>query len=606
MKRTIPLLITALSGFILIVATFIPAWQDAGEEVTIWFDILAAIAFVLGGGNLLHLHLKKMSDQEPGWGYSAITLVSFLAMLAFGMLKLGSTPEPGMEAFGQSAVLLPLSSLPEFRIPGELPQRADGQNVRPSVRHQLRAENGELIFQGWMTPQQAEDLADYLDLQDWKCLAQRLFEAAQPPEDLKGRVRYSADQRKLFFTGRMTEEDRSTLKQTLSQTSENAVAVDTLFDLATRSTTHRVRNIPEGFAIPVPQQEVVSREGDDLQIIGPMPVPLRDSIVRTWSNPVMSRPLNAESRALLLNGIQQHGPLSETQLTAFNNFFDADRMPKQLVAVINIAGTLAPQPRTACEILESLNAGEEEPATTTPAPPPQVLNEAQQNAITEYVNSSSMLPAELTANLTTAGTVTPGQLNAISRFFDQQPTLADQRRALCFRLLEEGSLKKEQIDFLLDPIRQQFQWEQSVGELFIASQQVKYPWSGSYTAQGTPFWWLYEYVLQPLMTTTFALLAFYVASAAYRAFRAKNLEAVLLLGTAFLILIGRTSAGPALTYWLPENLAFLKMENLMVYIMSIFNTAGNRAIMIGIALGTIATSLRVLLGVDRSYLGSGD
>ena len=40
--------------------------------------------------------------------------------------------------------------------------------------------------------------------------------------------------------------------------------------------------------------------------------------------------------------------------------------------------------------------------------------------------------------------------------------------------------------------------------------------------------------------------------------------------------------------------------------MGVFNTAGQRAIMIGIALGVAATSLKVLLGVNRSYLGSGD
>ena len=37
--------------------------------------------------------------------------------------------------------------------------------------------------------------------------------------------------------------------------------------------------------------------------------------------------------------------------------------------------------------------------------------------------------------------------------------------------------------------------------------------------------------------------------------------------------------------------------------MSVLNTAGNRAIMIGIALGIVATSLKILLGMDRSYLG---
>jgi hypothetical protein len=58
-----------------------------------------------------------------------------------------------------------------------------------------------------------------------------------------------------------------------------------------------------------------------------------------------------------------------------------------------------------------------------------------------------------------------------------------------------------------------------------------------------------------------------------------------------------------LTSWLPDALSGLRMENLSVTIMSYFNTAGNRAIMIGIALGIVSTSLKVILGIDRSYLG---
>ena len=133
-----------------------------------------------------------------------------------------------------------------------------------------------------------------------------------------------------------------------------------------------------------------------------------------------------------------------------------------------------------------------------------------------------------------------------------------------------------------------------------------YVWSGSYREMGTPFWWLYEYAFKPLTATMFAMLAFYVASAAFRAFRAKNTEAILLLGTAFIILLGRTFAGVFLTSWLPESLSGLRIENLTVTIMQVFNTAGNRAIMIGIALGIASTSLKVLLGVDRSYLGGGE
>ena len=135
-------------------------------------------------------------------------------------------------------------------------------------------------------------------------------------------------------------------------------------------------------------------------------------------------------------------------------------------------------------------------------------------------------------------------------------------------------------------------------------------WSGYYREMGSGFWFIYQYGYTPLTATMFAMLAFYIASAAFRAFRAKNLEAALLLGTAFIILLGRTFAGVALTSWIDPKrwsgfkyFTGLRIENLTVLIMSVFNTAGNRAIMIGIALGIVAASLKVLIGADRSYLG---
>jgi hypothetical protein len=106
--------------------------------------------------------------------------------------------------------------------------------------------------------------------------------------------------------------------------------------------------------------------------------------------------------------------------------------------------------------------------------------------------------------------------------------------------------------------------------------------------------------------TTFAMWAFYNASAAFRAFRARNVESVLLLGTAFLILLGRTFVGTAITSPLPEEgfWSFFQIPHLTSWIMSVFATAGTRAIMIGVALGVVSTSIRVLLGMDRSYLGA--
>jgi hypothetical protein len=137
-----------------------------------------------------------------------------------------------------------------------------------------------------------------------------------------------------------------------------------------------------------------------------------------------------------------------------------------------------------------------------------------------------------------------------------------------------------------------------------AAPTPEYAWSGEYMQEGGAFWWSYEYLYVPLASTMFATLAFYISSAAFRAFRAKNVEASLLLGTALIVLLGQTTAGTMLTEGLPPAYADLKLENLKDMFLNVFNTFGPRAIMIGIALGIVSTSLKVLLGVDQSYLGA--
>ena len=116
----------------------------------------------------------------------------------------------------------------------------------------------------------------------------------------------------------------------------------------------------------------------------------------------------------------------------------------------------------------------------------------------------------------------------------------------------------------------------------------------------TPFTWLFDNVYNPLVAMMFALLAFFVGSASYRAFRARNKEATILLLAAFFVMLGRVPLGDVLTSWLPS---WLHMSNIASWIMNVPNLAGQRAIMIGIALGIVSTSLRMILGIERSYLG---
>lgn len=113
--------------------------------------------------------------------------------------------------------------------------------------------------------------------------------------------------------------------------------------------------------------------------------------------------------------------------------------------------------------------------------------------------------------------------------------------------------------------------------------------------QGRVFGWIYDHVFVPCNSTMFALLAFFIASAAFRAFRMRNVESGLLLGAAILVMLGLVPIGRQISPMLPE---------IQEWIVDIPNNAGRRAIMMGAALGAIATGLRVILGLERSHLGS--
>ena len=164
---------------------------------------------------------------------------------------------------------------------------------------------------------------------------------------------------------------------------------------------------------------------------------------------------------------------------------------------------------------------------------------------------------------------------------------------------------------------------------------------------GSYFYWIYDYIYLPLASTMFALLAFFVASASYRAFRIRNFEATLLLISGVLLMLGRVPIGGVIPWWIVGvmyvscffaliaykvnnkkiffvsyfivNLfvfiigiyfnwslntpLFLYIPSIQEWIMNVPATAGSRAIMIGIALGTVAQSFRIITGREKSILG---
>jgi len=118
----------------------------------------------------------------------------------------------------------------------------------------------------------------------------------------------------------------------------------------------------------------------------------------------------------------------------------------------------------------------------------------------------------------------------------------------------------------------------------------------------TPFDWLYMNMEFPMEATMFSLLAFFIASAAYRAFRMRSVEAGLLLVAAVIVMLGRVSLGEIATSALPKP---LQLPIITEWIMGFPNMAAKRGIMIGAAMGAMAMSLRIILGIERSYLGGG-
>ena len=120
---------------------------------------------------------------------------------------------------------------------------------------------------------------------------------------------------------------------------------------------------------------------------------------------------------------------------------------------------------------------------------------------------------------------------------------------------------------------------------------------------------VFEGIYDPLQATMFSLLAFFMASAAYRAFRAKTTEATLLLFAAFLVMLGRVPIGAEVGSLIDAILPFLPGDgstwfgDISGYIMTVLNATGQRAIMIGAALGMVAASVRIWIGLESEHLG---
>lgn len=106
--------------------------------------------------------------------------------------------------------------------------------------------------------------------------------------------------------------------------------------------------------------------------------------------------------------------------------------------------------------------------------------------------------------------------------------------------------------------------------------------------------WLYNSSFFALSATVYSSLGFYMTTGCYRALRARNAEAVLLLVVGAIALLRNA---PAVAVGVP---IIIPIE---AWLSAVPTTSAQRGIMIGASLGAIALGLRTMIGRETGFLG---
>jgi hypothetical protein len=108
---------------------------------------------------------------------------------------------------------------------------------------------------------------------------------------------------------------------------------------------------------------------------------------------------------------------------------------------------------------------------------------------------------------------------------------------------------------------------------------------------------LFNYVQLPVEASLMALLAVSLVVAGFRIIsQRRDLVSLVFVGTALLILLG-TGPWPILS----ESGLYVFMGEIRNWLAQVWAAGGARGILLGVALGSIVTGLRVLMAIDRPY-----
>jgi hypothetical protein len=115
--------------------------------------------------------------------------------------------------------------------------------------------------------------------------------------------------------------------------------------------------------------------------------------------------------------------------------------------------------------------------------------------------------------------------------------------------------------------------------------------------------WILNNIQIPIEASLVALLAIVLAYTAARMFRYRvNAMTILFITVVVIILLGTTPLYGTSKVTALKDISSL-FKQVASWITQTWATAGARGILLGVALGTIAAGLRILLGADRPYGG---
>jgi len=139
---------------------------------------------------------------------------------------------------------------------------------------------------------------------------------------------------------------------------------------------------------------------------------------------------------------------------------------------------------------------------------------------------------------------------------------------------------------------QPWQWSLWLLLVLAITTVVGLPW-GNFGVRSEPLQFIFKSILLPMRGAMYAVVSFYMASAAYRVFLARNKEAAVMLAGTFVVMLTNAPIGELLGAWVGD---------LGTWLLTVPSMGGMRGIRICGALGTLILAWRMITGRETGYL----